>query len=291
MPDVNAIFCGCVRDVAAHVDAVLLNIDRLTGLFRKSAFLFIENDSTDDSLARLKNWTSIHPHSNIISHSKLDLIRPSRTQRLAFCRNLLLQEIKKSLYREYDVVVMLDMDDINAAPIDLGGVSEALSFLRKTESAAAVCAYQENYYDLWALRHSEHFPIDIWEECLRQSLATSKSDQEIFSGIRTRYPMSFLSPDNPTKVLSAFGGLALYKRSALVTNPCTYSGEKDFFASSQTGQGQPELKFGKIQQCEHAPFHYGFKTQGKDIFVMPSLGKQHTTGLLNPSFFRTIVIS
>ena len=63
MPDVNAIFCGCVRDVAAHVDAVLLNIDRLTGLFRKSAFLFIENDSTDDSLARLKNWTSIHPHS------------------------------------------------------------------------------------------------------------------------------------------------------------------------------------------------------------------------------------
>ena len=36
---------------------------------------------------------------------------------------------------------MLDMDDINAAPIDVGGVSEALSFLMRTESAAAVCAY------------------------------------------------------------------------------------------------------------------------------------------------------
>lgn len=291
MSDLNAIFCGCVRDVAAHLDAVLLNIDRFTGLFRKSAFLFIENDSTDDSLARLKNWSSRHTNTNIISHSGLDLIRPSRTQRLAFCRNLLVQEIKKSLYQEYDVVVMLDMDDINAAPIDLGGVSQALSFLMKTESAAAVCAYQENYYDLWALRHPEHFPIDIWEECLRESLATSKSDQEIFSGLRARYPMGFLSPDNPTKVLSAFGGLGLYKRSALVTNPCAYSGEKDFFALSQLGQGQPELKFGKIQQCEHVPFHYGFKTQGMDMFIMPTLGNQHTTGLLNASFFRTIVIN
>jgi hypothetical protein len=176
-------------------------------------------------------------------------------------------------------------------PIDFVGFSDALSFLITTESAAAVCAYQENYYDLWALRHREHFAIDIWEECLRESLATSKSDQEIFSGLRMRHPISFLSPNTPTKVLSAFGGLALYKRSALVTNPCVYSGEKDFFAASLTSQGQPELKFGKIQQCEHVPFHYGFKTQGKDMFVMPTLGNQRTSGQLNPSFFRTIVIS
>jgi hypothetical protein len=291
MPDVKAIFCGCVRDVAAHLDGVLLNIDRFTSLFQKSAFLFIENDSTDDSLNRLKNWSSAYPNSNIISHSGLDLIRSSRTQRLAFCRNLLLHEIKKSRYQEFDVVVMLDMDDVNSVPIDLVGFSDALSFLITTESAAAVCAYQENYYDLWALRHREHFAIDIWEECLRESLATSKSDQEIFSGLRMRYPMSFLSPNTPTKVLSAFGGLALYKRSALVTNPCVYSGEKDFFAASLTSQGQPELKFGKIQQCEHVPFHYGFKTQGKDMFVMPTLGNQRTSGQLNPSFFRTIVIS
>jgi hypothetical protein len=291
MPDVKAIFCGCVRDVAAHLDGVLLNIDRFTSLFQKSAFLFIENDSTDDSLNRLKNWSSAYPNSNIISHSGLDLIRSSRTQRLAFCRNLLLYEIKKSRYQEFDVVVMLDMDDVNSVPIDLVGFSDALSFLITTESAAAVCAYQANYYDLWALRHRERFAIDIWEECLRESLATSKSDQEIFSGLRMRYPMTFLSPNTPTKVLSAFGGLALYKRSALVTNPCVYSGEKDFFAASLTSQGQPELKFGKIQQCEHVPFHYGFKTQGKDMFVMPTLGNQRTPGQLNPSFFRTIVIS
>ena len=281
----NAIFCGCVRDVAPHLDGVLNNIDRFSNLFKRTAYLFIENDSQDESLLKLQQWCGGRLQARIISHNGLDRIRAARTQRLAFCRNLILHELRKPDYHEFDVVIMLDMDEVNASPIDIVGFTSALNFLVNTESAAAVTAYQDPYYDLWALRHSKYFPIDIWEECLQLSLTATLGDQDILAAVLNRYPLDFLTKGQPIEVDSAFGGLGLYKRLAILSNPCSYDGERDFFSETNLN-----LLFGKIQQCEHVSFCFGFLATNQRVFIFPDLQNNGLNGNINPSFFRMITI-
>ena len=285
MAALNAIFCGCVRDVAPHLDGVLNNIDRFSNLFKRTAYLFIENDSQDESLLKLQQWCGGRAQARIISHNGLDRIRAARTQRLAFCRNLILHELRKPDYHEFDVVIMLDMDEVNASPIDIVGFTSALNFLVDTESAAAVTAYQDPYYDLWALRHSKYFPIDIWEECLRLSLTATLGDQDILAAVLNRYPLNFLTKGQPIEVDSAFGGLGIYKRASILSNPCGYIGEKDFSEDVHSN-----LIYGKIQQCEHVAFHYGFKVISQSVLVIFELKNQGIYGKLNPNFYKTIII-
>jgi hypothetical protein len=274
-----------VRDVAPHLDGVLNNIDRFSNLFKRTAYLFIENDSQDESLLKLQQWCGGRLQARIISHNGLDQIRAARTQRLAFCRNLILHELRKPDYHEFDVVIMLDMDEVNASPIDIVGFTSALNFLVNTESAAAVTAYQDPYYDLWALRHAKYFPVDIWHECLRLSLEEGTTDQSVYSATLGRYPLDFLIQGQPVEVDSAFGGLGVYKRPSIATNPCGYIGEYDFF--SDTGS---TLQFGKVQQCEHVSFHSGFKMSGKSVVIFPEMKNRGISGKINPLFFKTIII-
>ncbi len=281
----NAIFCGCVRNSSQHLAKIFRNFEYLESLFNKSLYLFVENDSTDQTVSILNDWGARKPHFKLLSYTGLDAIQASRTQRLAFCRNIILQEIRSAGYSDYECVIMLDMDEVNSAPIDSMGVQSALSFLMSSDQVGAVTAWQENYYDLWALRERVYFPVDIWERCLAQSLTGELSDSEIYRSVLARYSLSFISNREPTEVTSAFGGLALYKRLALLSTPTVYSGERDLIIATPSG-----YQFAKIQQCEHVSFHSGMVSYGYKIFIHPSLVNSSLSAEINPSFFRSILI-
>ncbi len=281
----NVIICGCARNSAQHLARIFRNLERLQSLFDKSFLLFVENDSTDQTVKLLNEWGRTQTLFKLLTYTGLDAVRASRTERLAFCRNIILQEIRSDTFVDYDCVIMLDMDEVNSAPIDIDGVSSALRFLTHSNNIGAVTAWQKNYYDLWALRDRVNFPIDIWECCLTKSLSGRLSDSEIYRSVLDEHSPSFISNCEPTEVTSAFGGFAIYKRSALLSSPTAYCGAKDFIISSPSG-----YQFVKIQQCEHVPFHSGIVSYGYKIFIHPNLVNSSLSAEINPSFFRSILI-
>ena len=50
------IFIGAVQNAENYLSAVFRNIENLTKLFSEVAYIFIENDSTDNTKEILKKW-------------------------------------------------------------------------------------------------------------------------------------------------------------------------------------------------------------------------------------------
>lgn len=52
----KVIFVGALRNCMPYLSAVLSNIDRLSNLFSEMGYVFIENDSTDNTQHIIKEW-------------------------------------------------------------------------------------------------------------------------------------------------------------------------------------------------------------------------------------------
>jgi hypothetical protein len=284
----KATFVGCVKNVSINLPAVLQNIDRLSQLFEKTAFIFVENDSTDNTVEILQSWGNSRKDFAIRSLTGLDKAIQPRTMRLETCRNLYLAALKKTKpFTADDVVIMLDMDDVNSNPIEVSGFLTAHDHLIEREDVAAVTAIQQGaYYDLWALRHPEHFNRDLWEDVIDIALAENLQDPEPFERVFATCDTQFISRESPTEVDSAFGGLGIYKFNALVRNPIPYVGQHTKFLLDGG------TNFYRMQRCEHVSFHLGFKTLGMKMVIHPSLvnGGYGAEFRLNPMVYRTLVI-
>ena len=53
----KAVFTGCVRNCEHWLPKVLINIEKYSSYFSKSHFIFIENDSTDNTKEILDEYT------------------------------------------------------------------------------------------------------------------------------------------------------------------------------------------------------------------------------------------
>src|SRR5215469_6714691 len=162
----SAAFVGCAKDCAKHLQGVCENVERLAGLFDKSAFVFIENDSTDNTKEVLRTWVDKHPTAQLISRDGLQASCPVRTMRLAELRNTYLRHMRHQM-RGFDYLIVLDCDEVNENPINSASFERALEFLAQNSRRAGVFANQlGTYYDMWALRHPRLCPGDVWEEIL-----------------------------------------------------------------------------------------------------------------------------
>ncbi len=115
----SAVFVGCARNCGAQLDGVLANIEGMASLYAKAAFVFVENDSQDDTKARLLKWLANRPLGSLLQLDGLVATEPSRTARLAQARNRYLDHVRSSSYIGYDDLVVLDFDNVNTGPIDL----------------------------------------------------------------------------------------------------------------------------------------------------------------------------
>ena len=176
------IFAGAVQNGSKYLPAVLKNLENISKLASEAAYIFIENDSTDTTKLDLQAWGSTKLNFSLISLDGLNQI-PVRTLRLEIVRNTYLELIKTdSKLRDFDFLVILDMDEVNAYQIDISNFSDAFNFLNGLTSRAAVFANQEGYYyDLWALRSNELCPVDVWQEVLDYAHFHKVSDEEAFS--------------------------------------------------------------------------------------------------------------
>jgi glycosyltransferase involved in cell wall biosynthesis len=263
----RAVFAGCAKNCARHLPAVLENIERLSGLFSDSYFVFVENDSNDGTKHLLAQWGQDHPNCFVIGMDGLERAEPVRTRRLEFARNAYTQLIRSSDLASFDYLIMLDLDEVNSAALDLKSVSRALAFLDETPGAAAAFANQRGtYYDMWALRHRDTCPVDVWEEVYDHAMRHGVTDDAAYAETFARRLFSLPVDADPLEVDSAFGGLGIYRMNYVVGNPNPYLGHK--VKAMDRGE---KLQFARWQTCEHVHFHRGIRSIGGRLFVLPWL--------------------
>ncbi len=278
------IFALAVQNCANYLIAVLQNIENLSKYFSEVGYIFVENDSIDNTKEILKSWGADKNNFNLINLDGLKAIS-ARTIRLEIVRNSYLEAIRyDSKLKDFDYLAVLDADDIGVYPIDGGEVLNAIEFLNSSSIRAAAFANQRGtYYDMWALRLRPQCPGDIWEEVLNYVVKNRCSDELAFSEVFKKRIFSIEESSEPIKVDSAFGGLGVYKMKYILNNPNPYLGSKIKIVPGDDGASY----YARWQVCEHVHFNAGIKNQGGEMFIYPRLINGVNFGLsFPPSAFR-----
>ena len=241
---------GIARNCARSIERDLAGLLRAASIFRRVHVLVVESDSDDRTPELLAQLSSRMPALRHLSLGRLRDQLPQRTARIAHCRNACLDELAANpLYAAVTHVLVSDLDGVSR---DLD--SAALASCWRAEAPAwDMCAANQGdyYYDIWALRHPMWCPADAWAEqrALVPVLGTRAADEiALFSR------MVHIDPRRPMiEVDSAFGGLALYRRDALL-------------AARYVG-----LDANGAEVCEHVTLHAQMRADGARLFVNPAL--------------------
>ena len=246
------LLCGLIRNGAKHLIA---EIDRLTSAFDphgRISWLVVESDSSDQTPKILKDLANNRKNFIGISLGQLEPDIPDRIDRIAYCRNTLLDRIahEPSLVGVTHVA-MADLDGVNCKI-----TAQAVETCWAREDWDVVCANQSApYYDIYALRHPEWMPGDCWRQC--EYLQSNKRDKygHMYATVLSR--MIRIDPAAEwIEVESAFGGLAIYKREAMDARGGVRYSSRDVDGRSI---------------CEHISVHSTIRDAGGRIFINPSL--------------------
>lgn len=222
--------------------------------FGKVQFLLIESDSTDGTVAELQRLRNEITGFQFTSLGALAEKIPARTERIAACRNRYLDELRNDpQFAAADYVMIADLDGVNN---DLRREALATCWTSTVPWDVVAANQSDAYYDIWALRHPDWCPVDCHEQY--QRLRTLFDHPRALS-IAIHSRMARVSPRASwIEVDSAFGGLAIYRREALL-------------AGRYTGVEQGRAV------CEHVPLHAELRAKGYRIFINPALINAHRT--------------
>lgn len=242
----SAVFALCVRPSARDLPGVLGNLEALSSLYDRSAFVFVEDDASEADKAIVRDWAASRPEAAIV---RMDGPAGTQTERLAACRNAYMDHIRRSPLASYDHLVVLDAGEINSKSIDLESFDRARDWLEQNHAAAGFANSQPFYHDIWALRHPTWCPGDIMAEIERERPTLGKAAAE------ERYCFSRQIPIAPTAapidVQSAYGGLAIYRMGDAL--------DARYVGRTEDGR----------QVCEHVAFNLDVGRSGRRLAILP----------------------
>ena len=240
------VFLGLARDCAPYLPRLLGWIEDFAAGLEDWAYVFLENDSHDDTASLLRAFDEKHRRGIVETLPALEQKLKLRTERLAWLRNRALDHVwNDPRLSALPFALILDMDEmIGVFPkhrlqqhIADWPASHAALFANRTRC----------YYDVWALRHAERSPDDCWAR-VRQRPRWMPEFVAVYLFVRMRQ-----KPWPPgarfIEVESAFGGLGLY-RLALIEG-CRYRG--------LDGEGR--------EVCEHVAFHRQIRAKGLKLAI------------------------
>lgn len=247
-----AVFTGVARDCAAHLPGVLENLGCFAATYRTSSFLFVVSDSKDDTYAILERWLASGRRGRVIDLGALEGRLTRRTERIAFARNTGLDEIGRDGDANHQHLVVADLDDVLARPVDAQAFARAAAWLDADPARAGVMANATpRYYDVWALRHERWCPEDCWHPIW------SRPPGETFEAAKFRevFKRQIEIPPSlpPIAVRSAFGGLGIYRLPA--ARAARYHG------SDANGR----------ETSEHVAFNTAIGRAGGRLHIFPAL--------------------
>jgi Cryptococcal mannosyltransferase 1/Glycosyl transferase family 2 len=247
----SAVIVGCARDCEAFLPAVLQNVSTIANLYSRAAFVFVENDSADNTREILRKWLSRHACSFLVCLNELHVQEPRRTARLAIARNAYMEWLHSQHLEQFDHLVVIDFDNANTNIISEESLAAAIRFLDSSTQNAAVFANQLPYYDIWALRHDVWCPEDCWAQ-IRKRPAYLPRHRAIERYLTSR--QLNIDPNSPpVPVRSAFGGLGIYKLGFV--RAARYVG----------------LLSDGSQVCEHVAFNEAAVRAGGVLYIFPEL--------------------
>ena len=244
MSESTAVICGIARDISQNIIATISRIECLGEMFDDYRVVIYENDSVDGTDIILKEWEESNYKIKIISEKLGDKKHESSTNTdrliaLANYRNKYLTEIF-SRTRQPDYIIVTDLDlkggwsyegICNSFGYDhwsvmgSNGLLYGLSESSKDEDGNPIMT--RVYYDSLAFRRTGH------------------PHPHISSEINALY---YNRGEEPLKVESCFGGVALYKHEAF-KHGARYSGP----------------------DCDHVELHRNMIDFGiHDIYLNPS---------------------
>jgi hypothetical protein len=245
----EVLITGLARNCARTLGRDIARLRSAFGSARAIKFFIVESDSSDRTVDELKRLSQASDDVTFLSLGSLSCQMPNRTERLAFCRNHYLAEIcSNPRFSLASYVAIADFDGVN------GGLNEeAVSSCWKAGVDWDVCTANQKdfYYDVWALRHSTWCPGDCWEE-YRALCDLIDRNQALEIAVHSKM-LHIEEGAKPIEVDSAFGGLAIYKRAALLVSR--------YQATRADGAAV----------CEHVPFHKAIRRAGYRIFINPAL--------------------
>ncbi|QWE10811.1 glycosyltransferase family 2 protein [Polynucleobacter sp. es-EL-1] len=245
------LLAGPVRNASTQIGDDFEHLLSSLNQFKKVFCFVVESDSTDDTVERLEQFSKAIPNFSFVSIGQLSKTLSKRTDRIAYCRNLVIDAVAQdSKYSDVDFIAMADMDGMNGLV-----TQEKIAQCWEVDEPWDVITANQlgEYYDVWALSHPYWNPMDCWEQKRKlENILGDKSAQNIAVGCK----QAEIDPRaDLIEVDSAFGGLGIYTREAFLAG--RYAGTDD--------------QAGGIDVADHIPFHRELRQKGYRIFINPAL--------------------
>ena len=251
----KGVFVGVARNCEPHLHEVLKNLTRLAALYGEASFAFVVSDSKDGTISILVDWLAKGQCGCVIDLGNLERQMPLRTQRLAFVRNACMDQVRNNAEASYDHLIVVDMDDVLAAPVSADVFAKAAHWLDDAAPRGAVFANaRPRYYDIWALRHEVWCPYDCWHPVWYRDKNQNEHQLQICEVFSRMIKIPLWLP--PIQVLSAFGGIGIYKLRLTAT--ARYVG----------------LDERRRETCEHVAFNAAVRKAGGQLYIFPALVTQ-----------------
>lgn len=254
LKSLSVVVASCCRNVNKHLPRIRRHLDSFVVLFNDYKILLGESDSTDETLAYLRNWSSSDKNVVVQSYGNLSSVFPRRTDRLSYCRGSLLNYARTRLpFDKIALYMVLDVDVINDNDI-LSQETFLTNFEYPLESWGAMSASQTGcYYDVWAVR-SRTMNYDYLQEVFDEKRKGGDFDLALARFMRIHWPPIPIDHDL-VEVYSAFGGFTIYQVKYMKN--CNYFGY--------------DVKNDAInyEVCEHVIFNRCVTNSGGRIFINP----------------------
>jgi hypothetical protein len=304
---VNVLFLGVVKNVESVIKTNINKVFFFMNMFEKSKLVIYENNSTDNTKNILKGFSEderlecimedftdkqIKDNSEIWAYTKVTgLDHSCRIEQISNARNKVVDEINKSKYDEYDVVVWIDMDLLDFHFENLESFVEEV----KNDEKLVLTGNSPRYYDYYALRINQEIHNGYTNRILGPEIVGDKfwhyiSRDEIFVTQRQL-------------VASAFNGVGIYHKNVfknhkyncivdeyvekyyllllknntslkkyvrVISSPCPrFPGGKEDKINKIMWKNN--FGYDKPVVCEHVALHASLNLEDYKIFIEPKL--------------------
>ena len=251
-------FVACARDIEAQLRGAIPVLDALAAppllhAAHDGVSAWVCEDGAGPTRRLLEAWQR--------RSAAVRLAQPSapsawdRFQRLALCRNALLEEAVRSLPASGTLVAL----DLDCGLLPPSAMVNAIAALRSSPWEVSTANSPGRYRDLLALRSAT---LNITHDCWQERWPAPLRRYSTPGGLNCGELSVQIEPAAPPLLVdSAFNGLALYKAAALLRAPhCRYAGTAPLGPAAQP-----------VRACEHLAFHACLRQAGARVAIVPSL--------------------
>ncbi len=246
----NALVVGVARNCGETITEEYNRLKNALTRFKTVHFYIVESDSSDNTIDQLKSLKESNSNFEYISLGSLKSQIPKRTDRISYCRNQYLKELKDNdRYKDIQYVIIADLDGVNNLIS-----KQAINSCWQLEDWDVCTSNQKGlYYDIYALRHPLLNPVD-WHKIYMYYTRELGIGSIEAKNMALYSKMFQIAPSTkPILVQSAFGGFAIYKKEALL--------DTKYIGLDEHGN----------EICEHVTLHKQITDKGFKIYINPKL--------------------